>query len=75
MVLQAVNSYALCWLLTQNENGSTLPFVTNTDKQGVYCRCLTGPVEGQINRLKFIKRSMYRRGSFKLLRQRVFIAA
>ena len=35
----------------------------------------TGPVEGQINRLKFIKRSMYGRGSFGLLRQRVLIAA
>jgi transposase len=35
----------------------------------------TGPVEGQINRLKFIKRSMYGRGSFELLRQRVLIAA
>ena len=35
----------------------------------------TGPVEGQINRLTFIKRSMYGRGSFELLRQRVLIAA
>ena len=34
-----------------------------------------GPVEGQIHRLKFIKRSMYGRGSFELLRQRVLIAA
>ena len=31
----------------------------------------TGPVEGQINRLKLIKRSMYDRGSFALLRRRV----
>jgi transposase len=30
-----------------------------------------GPVEGQVNRLKFIKRSMYGRGSFALLRARV----
>jgi transposase len=35
----------------------------------------TGPVEGQINRLKLIKRSMYGRGSFDLLRQRVLIPA
>jgi transposase len=35
----------------------------------------TGPVEGQINRLTFIKRSMYGRGSFELLRKRVLIAA
>jgi transposase len=27
-----------------------------------------GPVEGQINRLKFVKRSMYCRGSFEVLR-------
>ncbi|OLD63425.1 MAG: hypothetical protein AUF65_02330 [Chloroflexi bacterium 13_1_20CM_50_12] len=31
----------------------------------------TGPVEGQVNRLKLIKRSMYSRGSFALLRRRV----
>jgi transposase len=30
-----------------------------------------GPTEGHINRLKAIKRSMYGRGSFELLRQRV----
>lgn len=30
-----------------------------------------GPVEGHVNRLKLIKRSMYNRGSFDLLRQRV----
>lgn len=35
----------------------------------------TSPVEGQINRLTLIKRSMYGRGSFQLLRQRVLIAA
>lgn len=29
-----------------------------------------GPVEGQINRLKFVKRSMFGRGSFGLLRSR-----
>lgn len=34
-----------------------------------------GPVEGQVNRLKFMKRSMYGRGGFELLRQRVLSAA
>lgn len=34
-----------------------------------------GPVEGQVNRLKFIKRSMYGRGGFELLRQRVLSVA
>jgi transposase len=34
-----------------------------------------GPIEGQINKLKYIKRSMYGRGSFELLRQRFLQAA
>jgi transposase len=34
-----------------------------------------GPVEGQINRLKVIKRSMYGRAGFDLLRHRVLAAA
>lgn len=34
-----------------------------------------GPVEGHITKLKLIKRSMYGRGSFPLLRQRVLHAA
>ena len=35
----------------------------------------TSPVEGHITRLKAIKRSMYGRASFHLLRQRVLMAA
>ena len=35
----------------------------------------TGPVEGQINRLKVIKRPMYGRAGFDLLRRRVLAAA
>ncbi len=35
----------------------------------------TGPVEGKINKLKYIKRSMYDRAGFPLLRQRVLKAA
>ena len=35
----------------------------------------TSPAEGQITRLKAIKRSMYGRAGFHLLRQRVLIAA
>lgn len=35
----------------------------------------TSPVEGQINRLKMIKRTMYGRAGFNLLRQRVLEAA
>jgi transposase len=33
-----------------------------------------GQTEGRINKLKFIKRSMYGRGGFDLLRQRVLYA-
>jgi transposase len=35
----------------------------------------TGPVEGQINRLKLLKRSMYGRANDSLLRSRVLAAA
>jgi transposase len=35
----------------------------------------TSPAEGQINRLKMLKRSMYGRAGFKLLRARVLHAA
>jgi transposase len=35
----------------------------------------TSPVEGQINRLKMLKRTMYGRAGFELLRQRVLYAA
>jgi transposase len=35
----------------------------------------TSPAEGQITRLKAIKRSMYGRAGFHLLRQRVLMAA
>ena len=35
----------------------------------------TGPVEGRINKLKLVKRQMYGRANFDLLRQRVLSAA
>jgi len=35
----------------------------------------SGPVEGQVNRLKAIKRSAYGRAGLPLLRQRVLMAA
>ena len=40
-------------------------------KAGVTLRWSTGPVEGQINRLKMVKRQMYGRAGINLLRQRV----
>jgi transposase len=35
----------------------------------------TSPVEGQINRIKLLKRTMYGRAGFALLRERVLYAA
>ena len=40
-------------------------------KAGVTLPWSTGPVEGQINRLKMLKRQMYGRAGIDLLRQRV----
>jgi len=40
-------------------------------KAGVTPSWSTGPVEGQINRLKILKRQMYGRAGIGLLRQRV----
>lgn len=42
-------------------------------KAGVTLRWSTGPVEGQINRLKMLKRQMYGRAHMALLRQRVLL--
>jgi len=42
-------------------------------KAGVTLRWSTGPVEGQINRLKMLKRQMYGRAHIALLRQRVLL--
>lgn len=53
------------------------PFVTGVQKDkeavlaGLTLPWSTGPLEGQINRLKLIKRSMYGRAGFQLLRLRV----
>ena len=35
----------------------------------------SGPVEGNINRVKLIKRQMFGRGNFELLRKRVLLAS
>jgi transposase len=42
-------------------------------KAGVTLSWSTGPVEGQINRLKMLKRQMYGRAHIDLLRQRVLL--
>ena len=38
-------------------------------------RAITGQTEGQVNKLKLLKRSMYGRASFELLRRRCLLAA
>jgi transposase len=42
-------------------------------KAGLTLPWSTGPVEGQINRLKMLKRQMYGRANIDLLRQRVLL--
>ena len=42
-------------------------------KEALNCEWSNGQVEGQVNRLKTIKRQMYGRGSFELLRRRVLL--
>jgi transposase len=42
-------------------------------RAGITLRWSTGPVEGQINRLKMLKRQMYGRANVDLLRQRVLL--
>ena len=44
-------------------------------KAGLSLPWSTGPVEGNINRLKMLKRQMYGRAKLALLRQRVLCAA
>jgi transposase len=43
----------------------------NAVKAGLTLKWSNGQTEGQVNRLKFLKRQMYGRGSFQLLRKRV----
>lgn len=44
-------------------------------KGAITTRWTTSPVEGQISRVKAIKRQMYGRANYQLLRQRVLLAA
>jgi transposase len=71
------------WLLTCLESGivEVAKFAHGLQMEfSALCASLTflysnGPVEGNVTKLKFIKRSMYGQGSFELLRQRVLKAA
>jgi transposase len=42
---------------------------------GIYGELSNGQTEGQVSKLKVIKRQMYGRGSFELLRRKVLLAA
>jgi transposase len=71
------------WMLTCLESGivEVANFAHGLQKEFSALRAAliypysNGPVEGNITKLKLIKRSMYGRGSFELLRQRVLKAA
>jgi len=79
MVRQHTGEQLDCWL--NKVETSQLPafhtFVTSVQKDkgavlaGLTLPWSTGPVEGQVNRLKLIKRSMYGRAEFDLLKLRV----
>jgi len=59
--------------------GASTPSGLEQDGAAIRAALMTswssGQAEGQITRLKLIKRQMYGRASFDLLRQRVLLAA
>jgi transposase len=67
------------WLTEAQENGlpEFEPFITGVQKDkdavlaGLTLPWSNGPLEGHVNRLKLIKRSMYGRAEFDLLKRRV----
>jgi hypothetical protein len=71
------------WLQDCQTSGSTalVNFAQGLEKEGSALHAAltlpyrNGPVEGKINKLKYIKRSMYGRSGFPLLRQKVLKAA
>lgn len=71
------------WLLDCQMSGISdlVTFAQGLEKEGLALHAAftlpysNGPVEGKINKLKYIKRSMYGRSGFSLLRQKVLKAA
>lgn len=67
--------------LTEAENSELQPLANGIRRDidavraAITERWTTSPVEGQINRLKAIKRQMYGRAHYPLLRKRILIAA
>ena len=52
-----------------NPNGELPSYITGADT--ISSRWSNGVVEGHVNRLKMLKRQMYGRAGFELLKQRV----
>jgi transposase len=69
------------WDCQQSGISDLVTFAQGWEKEGSALRAAftlpysNGPVEGKINKLKYIKRSMYGRSGFPLLRQKVLKAA
>jgi transposase len=80
LVRQRLSSSLDAWLDHAAELRAFLPFVKGLrhDYAAVFAAVSThfsnGQVEGQVNRLKFIKRQSYGRAKFDLLRRRVLLA-
>ncbi len=72
---------AMLWDCQMSGISDLVTFAQGLEKEGsAFHAALTlpysnGPVEGKINKLKYIKRSMYGRSGFPLLRQKVLKAA
>ena len=66
-----------CRCPTQQLSGLTKGIARDVDavRAGIVERWSTSPIEGQINRLKTIKRQMYGRADNNLLRARMLVAA
>lgn len=72
------------WILKVNESTQKLPglltFARGLErditavKNSIRQKWSNGPVEGHVNRVKSIKRQMYGRASFELLRRKVLLS-
>ena len=77
----ATSMDAWLWDCQQSGISDLVTFAQGLEKEGSALHAAltfsysNGPVEGKINKLKYIKRSMYGRGGFPLLRQKVLKAA
>jgi transposase len=80
MIKQGLADQLDAWISSAEEGGfNGFARSLRQDREAVHAALTlpwsTGPVEGQINRLKVVKRTMYGRADFDLLRSRVMAAA